>query len=154
MSIRVFFRSAPGCSDWLRGARELAMLRGWLTVRLRRIGHWGDGGISDLPDPRAMIFPWDAMEREDGEDYLRRGFVSLACLGYEACRICGQENGSLELSDGVYCWPEGLYHYVHDHGVGLPREFVDHVIFSSAELMNSEVDDSWWVWAAKGLTPP
>lgn len=122
-------------------------------MALRRIGHWGGGGSDGLPDPRLLTAAsWDATEREDVEDYLARGFVSRAYLGYETCRICGQPNGSLELSDGSYCWPEGLLHYLHVHAVSLPREFIDHVLSRSAALMDSEVDDGWWAQAAVGLT--
>lgn len=121
---------------------------------LRRIGYWGSGSRDGLPDPRSLMDTvWDALEREDVEDYLSRGFVSQAALGYEFCRVCGQANGSLEFSDGVYCWPEGLRHYVHEHGVGLPREFIDHVLARSVELMESDVDDEWWVRAARSMTP-
>jgi hypothetical protein len=31
------------------------------------------------------------------------------------------------MTDGVYCWPEGLAHYVKEHDVRLPDEFVTHV---------------------------
>lgn len=50
--------------------------------------------------------------------------------------------------DGVYCWPEGLRHYVHVHGVVLPREFIDHVLARSVALTDAQVDEDWWVQAA------
>jgi hypothetical protein len=31
------------------------------------------------------------------------------------------------MTDGVYCWPEGLAHYINEHDVRLPAEFVAHV---------------------------
>jgi hypothetical protein len=60
--------------------------------------------------------------------------------------------GSGELSDGRYVWPEGLAHYVAEHGVRLPNEFVHHVLAgpaSTAEGIGSKnfdtiVDDQWW----------
>lgn len=123
-----------------------------VIVALRRIGHWGPGSASGLPDPRSMAgSSWDAVEREDVTDFLTRGFVSRAYLGYANCRICGENLGSLELSDGIYCWPEGLHHYVQVHGVGLPREFIDHVLTCSTDLMSADVNDDWWIRAAKDL---
>lgn len=85
------------------------------------------------------------------EDFLARGFVSRAYLGYADCRICGERIGSLELSDGIYCWPEGLLHYVRVHAVGLPREFIDHVQASGGDLMAADVDDDWWLHASRGV---
>lgn len=121
-------------------------------MTLRRIGHWGSGSPDGLPDPESLAgASWDAMEREDVEDFLTRGFVSRAYLGYADCRICGEQVGSLELSDGIYCWPEGLHHYVQAHDVGLPREFIDHVLASGADLMSADVDDYWWIKAARGV---
>lgn len=52
-------------------------------------------------------------------------------MGYSPCRLCGDNDGALELSDGVFVWPEGLRHYVVDHGVRLPQEFVSHVVTAS-----------------------
>ena len=31
------------------------------------------------------------------------------------------------MTDGVWLWPEGLYHYVEDHNVRLPKEFISHI---------------------------
>ena len=47
--------------------------------------------------------------------------------GYSTCRICGIDNGTKDLSDGKYMWPEGLVHYVKDHNLRLPKEFEEHV---------------------------
>jgi hypothetical protein len=47
--------------------------------------------------------------------------------GLSPCRLCGQLNGSAEYTDGTYVWPEGLAHYVMEHDVRLPDEFVSHV---------------------------
>lgn len=122
-----------------------------LSVVLRRIGYWGSGAPGALPDPVSLAgAEWVETEREDVEDYLGRGFVSSASLGREQCRLCGRQNGSLELSDGTFCWPEGLRHYVQAHSLALPREFIDHVVSSIVSLMDQEVDDEWWIeWARK-----
>jgi hypothetical protein len=48
-------------------------------------------------------------------------------LGISDCRFCKQENGTGALTDGAFCWPEGLPHYVWEHEVRLPTPFVEHV---------------------------
>jgi hypothetical protein len=40
----------------------------------------------------------------------------------------GYPTGRLDLSDGVWLWPEGLAHYVEAHGVRLPDEFVAYAV--------------------------
>jgi hypothetical protein len=59
--------------------------------------------------------------------YLERGRLVNQYRGLSQCRFCGQSNGSAELTDGLYCWPEGLAHYVNEHEVRLPDEFTAHV---------------------------
>jgi hypothetical protein len=115
-------------------------------MRLRRLGYWGSGEAGSLPDPRFLAdSQWDDIEREDVEDFLSRGFVYRAFMGVAKCRICGEQVGNLELSDGTFCWPEGLVHYVRAHKISLPREFIDHVLSTGAEMMDAEVEDEWWV---------
>lgn len=65
-------------------------------------------------------------------------------LGKSRCRLCGELVGSLELSDGVFVWPEGLVHYLDAHEVRLPQRFVTHVMARSEELGTAEIDDDWW----------
>ena len=60
-------------------------------------------------------------------EYLTNAEVLTSWLGLSPCRICGEFNGSSCLSDGTYQWPEGLVHYVRDHGVLLDQEFIDHI---------------------------
>ena len=52
--------------------------------------------------------------------------------------------GSLELSDGTFLWPEGLCHYVSEHAVRLPGDFVRHIISISTQMKDADIDDSWW----------
>lgn len=87
---------------------------------------------------------WDEHEREDVALYLGWGTVVRSYLGWSECRVCGQQNGSLELTDGTYIWPEGLRHYVDVHGVRLPDEVVAHIRRRVDELEAAPVDDDWW----------
>jgi hypothetical protein len=86
------------------------------------LGYWTGSGIADnWPDPADLIdLTWHEADRLDLALYLQHGLVARAYMGYSACRICGVTNGSLELTDGVFVWPEGLGHYVRDHAVRLP----------------------------------
>jgi hypothetical protein len=108
---------------------------------------WDTGGSpsSGLPHPAALIDEsWDTEEREIVVDYLVRGFVARVYMGTSACRICGRRNGSLEFTDGVFIWPEGLAHYVKEHAVRLPEHFVRHVRSFTDDVESAEVDESWW----------
>jgi hypothetical protein len=58
--------------------------------------------------------------------------------------MCGQRLGNLELTDGVFIWPEGLDHYLLDHGVRLPQWFVDHVRLMTAKYEESTISDLRW----------
>ena len=42
--------------------------------------------------------------------------------------------GSRDLTDGVWVWPEGLAHYVRDHGVVLPTSFIEHAARSAWQI--------------------
>ena len=77
-------------------------------------------------------------------DFLGRGQVYRAYLGESVCVICGAQNGSLELSDGTYSWPEGFAHYVSAHNVRPPIEFERHVLEALEALEAQESTDSWW----------
>jgi hypothetical protein len=51
----------------------------------------------------------------------------------------------LELSDGVFIWPESLAHYVEVHDVRHPGRFVEHVSRCwSDEIEVADVDEEWW----------
>ncbi|TWD73097.1 hypothetical protein FB561_6982 [Kribbella amoyensis] len=65
--------------------------------------------------------------------------------------LCGKANGSVELTDLLYIWPEGLAHYVKEHDVRLPERFVRHTE-SQLELMDDvEVDETWWLGQQAGI---
>jgi hypothetical protein len=114
-------------------------------VRLIRIGYWSSGSGDEWPKVDEFVdLGWDPEERARIVAYLRRGLVARAYMGYSTCRVCGQRNGSVELSDGTYLWPEGLAHYVEQHGVRLSGEFTGHVAHVAACFDDAEIDDTWW----------
>jgi hypothetical protein len=115
------------------------------------IGYWRAKDAAHWPDPVDFIdSTWDVDERDIVVDHLSRGFVVRAYMGYSPCRICGRDNGALELSDGIYVWPEGLAHYLADHGVRPPEQFVAHAL-AMAEAFGETAgrDESWWRSLAK-----
>lgn len=94
------------------------------------IGYWGQ----NKNDPE---WPWpqDYVDEDQSEffvdvvaNYLNQGAFIEQYRGSSWCRICNCSNGSVELTDGTYVWPNGLAHYVREHKVRLPEEFIQHVI--------------------------
>ncbi len=114
-------------------------------MKLISIGFWANTEDDRWPDVSDFVdHDWDADERHRIVSYLLGGFHAYAMMGPSHCRVCGKLNGSTELMDGTYVWPQGLAHYVQDHGVRLPKEFVDHAIDHQDRIDDAECDDSWW----------
>jgi hypothetical protein len=93
--------------------------------------------IRELERERTLQWPvaamlvdqtWPEDDRRRVSEYLQRGKRVNQMRGFSRCRFCDRPNGSAELTDSVYCWPEGLSHYVSEHDVRLPEEFVAHVL--------------------------
>jgi hypothetical protein len=125
---------------------------------VRVIGLWLGTDDPGLPDVHRYIDPTaDPAERAPIANRLDagiRGGRALSYMGPSTCRICGCLNGSGELTDGVFIWPEGLSHYVRDHGVTLPDE-VEQQLRDDPALNVEEVralttatkpvrDETWW----------
>ncbi|MDI2126793.1 hypothetical protein [Yinghuangia seranimata] len=112
---------------------------------LRMVGYWWSEDASAYPDPKVLVDPgWDMEERVLVETYLHDGQVARQFMGASRCRICGQANGGDERTDGTYIWPSGLGHYVIEHAVRLPREFVEHVLRRAQEIEDARIDVTWW----------
>ena len=95
----------------------------------RLIGYWRSEQHPEFPDPQSLVdATWDDDERHMLWAYLSSGTMVVSCMGLSPCRLCGADNGALEYTDGVYQWPEGLAHYVGEHGVRLPSEVVAHAV--------------------------
>ncbi len=119
--------------------------------KLILIGYW-DGPEADpsWPSPEEFVdASWDIDERDLVVSYLRMGFVARSFMGFSRCRFCGKENGNLELSDGHFVWPDGLAHYVVEHGVRLPDRFVRHSLAIIDSLESASRDVEWW----RGISP-
>ena len=95
------------------------------------IGYWRGPSVDDydLPDPRNLVNNnQDPVIKEKIINYLESGTVKDYYMGFSLCRFCNCVNGCADMTDGIYVWPEGLLHYVKDHNVELPEEFVDYVL--------------------------
>ena len=112
---------------------------------MRLIGYW----IRSVDDteyvpPQELVgrLPDDVRIRV--ADYLEGGGEEYERYrGLSWCRFyCDREMGSGELSDGVWVWPEDLGHYVRNHGVVLPEEFIRHALAAAPPLPKSR-------WAAR-----
>ena len=131
-------------------------------ITLRLIGYWNGEQASGWPDVAAFVDAgWDEDERHMVGRYLASGTVARIFMGFSVCRICGASNGSVEYSEGTYIWPSGLAHYVDQHDVRLPDEFVRHAAARLRELDAAGFDDQWWMgrqgplgispWTGRGL---
>ena len=113
---------------------------------LRLISYWSSAETPELPDPATQIdLVWDDDERSAVAVYLGSATLFRTFMGYALCRICGRENGDGEFTDGIYAWPSGLAHYVEEHGVRLPSEFVEHAVARLEAIEAMRPDLSWWI---------
>ena len=115
------------------------------SISLTLIGYWRSKDQPQWPDPRAMIDDtMPARTRDLVVRYLKAGrSMPWVCAGPSSCRICGKMNGTRELTDGTFMWPEGLAHYVAEHSVRLPDEFISHTE-AWANCTHRNVDHQWW----------
>lgn len=114
-------------------------------MRIRLIGYWRSEAEPHWPDPRDLVDEgWEAGERDRVASYLSTGICPWVQAGISTCRLCDRPNGSAELTDGVYLWPEGLAHYVRRHSVRLPAEVVEHIAARVDRV--EELDVERWRW--------
>jgi hypothetical protein len=107
--------------EWTQRHKE------WLTEWSERASVW--------PNPRSLVdSDWAWEERESVALHLEVGTCVNQYRGISPCRFCARHNGTAELTDGAFCWPEGLAHYVREHDVRLPQFFVSHVRSSPERL--------------------
>ena len=105
-------------------------------AHLRQVGFWrkkaAPEGEGELPFPTPAPSPGPRPSA-----WLQRYLTAHALLesyehGSSSCRLCGIQNGCATLTDGVFVWPEGLWHYVGAHGVALPGDFLQHIAGAAA----------------------
>ena len=53
-------------------------------------------------------------------------------MGHSFCRICHKDLGCSDRTDGEWVWPDELSHYLLEHKVRLPDEFIKYVLKKSS----------------------
>jgi len=100
----------------------------------KHLGYWITSKFNDpfksMPHPEDFIDEsWDIVEREIVANYLDNGKDVKWWRGYSWCRLgCTRGIGTTDKSDGFYTWPAGFSHYIREHSVKPPQEFIDHVL--------------------------
>jgi hypothetical protein len=155
--------AAQQLGGWLRihSSEREAVLAFWpiraATGCLKRVGYWARGDeVSIYPNPRHLVrLDWRSQERARIVSYLQAGEVQMSSMGFSPCRFGCGSYGSSDLTDGVWCWPEGLAHYIEAHAVRLPDEFADTMVANrwrvppaSADWPSFTSDDFWIEWAS------
>ncbi len=137
---------------------------------LQALGYWRDPGIGDHRFRHPIAFvdsEWDIAERRLVAHHLRSAKRADSCLGFSWCRFhCGvddAEMGDSDFSDGLWLWPEGLAHYVLEHAVRLPEEFLRHVRHEAEhpgrkyQLLGDDQRvcdyDFWVAWCSEHANP-
>lgn len=101
------------------------------TDHLKKFGYWKSDCRLDahLPNPVEFVdVDWSADERDDVLLAIGRAAVANRWKGWSNCRMCGKMNGSACMTLNGWVFPEGLAHYIRDHGVRPPNEFVSSVL--------------------------
>jgi len=88
---------------------------------------------SKLPWPRQDMFMGNNEELEKVASYLDNGKIINHYMRYSSCRLCGEDLGASDCSDGTYVWPSKCSHYLRKHRIFLPGDFMDHVLNKDLE---------------------
>lgn len=99
--------------------------------KLIKVGYWKSEDEPNLPDP--TILPQiDPTVKYMVLQYLKNAKTHQYWKGPSWCRFrCGIRDfdmGTTDKTDDKYIWPAGLTHYVEEHNVTLPQEFITHIM--------------------------
>jgi hypothetical protein len=117
------------------------------------IGYWEGRSAPGWPSVTGFVDEhWDLTERDLVASYLEQGYIPWVQAGISPCRMCGRPNGSAERTDGAYLWPDGLAHYIREHGVRPPVSVIRHIVSAGAtphpgdtgRMRPGQVDRDWW----------
>jgi len=128
------------------------------------IGYWNDSSDNypqyPIPVSKGTLDSSDYKFHNEIADYLDSGDRVNQYRGISVCRFDGHGNGTAERCDDKYVWPDGLSHYVRDHHVVLPDEFIEHIIANNFDVPQSdhesiiEKDETFWLsWMSTGKSP-
>ncbi len=95
------------------------------------VGYWYSEHEPELPNVADFIDDaWAKEERDVIANYLKAGKLYIGWMGWSDCRVCGKMNGSTCLTDETYIWPSGFAHYITEHNVKPPQEFIEHILLN------------------------
>ncbi len=109
---------------------------------MRFIGQWIDL-LRDTryPPPQELVGDYDLAVQQSVADYLDHGHVYARYRGLIGCLFyCGHTEGHVERTDGHWVWPCNLSHYVRDHSVLVPEDFINH---ASSWRVLPDFDETW-----------
>lgn len=99
----------------------------------KEIGFWREDIYSNenLPWPVSDEFFWRGRKKIFLENLhkIEQASSSFSFHGNIPCKLCNKQNGKREFNyDNKYIFPGSLRHYVKDHNVILPEDFVEFVV--------------------------
>ncbi|MEK6833229.1 MAG: hypothetical protein AABY32_04225 [Nanoarchaeota archaeon] len=123
-------------------------------LKLNRVGYWN--GYYEKNNK--YIWPQEIISKNKIENkdkivqYLSKGSDAICWRGFAGCRICDTLLGTRCLSDGTWIWPQRLEHYIIEHNIVLPEEFINYMEESNWEPKSINIenihinsDDTFWI---------
>ena len=92
------------------------------------------------PWPGDLVDPgfWQGKDKEKVIKYLASGIPCNHYSGFSGCRLCNQILGTCERTDGFWAWPDKFEHYIDNHDIRIPEEFLTHIAGRDYEIMSVE----------------
>lgn len=123
---------------------------------MRLIGYWMESLQDEsLPPPQELVSDYEPEVRERIAAYLNDGAEYVQKIGFSRCRFsCGYVTVPAELTDGEWVWPRELGHYVIQHNIRMPDEFIFRVLSGvkpnydarTAEAPEANDTSFWEIW--------
>ena len=127
-----------------------------MTEGLILVGYWHSEYEQNYPDPNKLQSKnfWEDFERINYCNkkritlYLDSGIPCNFYRGISRCRICEKFLGSFERHDYKYIWPDQLSHYISEHDVILPKDFIQHILNNMSQQL--PINTNYWLkWGEK-----
>jgi len=121
-----------------------------MICNLIGVGYWFNYDQPNFPDPGTLVKTDFDVNNINQIIYLLENAKtkSFSQMGFSWCRFrCGSENmGNKELTNGKYIWPEGLAHYVKEHKILLPFDFLESLSNDYYEISDEyTIDYNFWI---------
>ena len=121
-----------------------------MNSNLIGIGYWFSYDQPNLPDPGTLVKIDFDPNHINHIIYLLENAktMSFSQMGFSWCRFrCGSLNmGNREMTNGKYIWPQGLVHYVKEHKIILPFDFLESLSNDFYEINEGYIIDyNFWI---------